>query len=73
MQLNKIYCKKYRPFFKTTNLNFYIIILVSTITLFGCKAFVRYQESMAIKQHAKSILNYPDLSNVSKSKPHPHE
>lgn len=73
MQHTKNYCKKYRPFLKTTNLNLYIIILVSAITLLGCKTFVKYQEGMAVKHQAKSILKYPDLSNVSKSKPHPHE
>jgi hypothetical protein len=39
-------------------LTFYIILILATITLLGCKTIQRYQ----MKQEAEQILQTPDLT-----------
>jgi hypothetical protein len=43
-------------------INFYIILIVFTFTILGCKTFEKIQEQNTINRQAKEILNTPDLS-----------
>jgi len=40
---------------------FYILLILSVISLLGCKTLGRYYEEVTIKQQAKEILNSPKL------------
>lgn len=42
-------------------MNFYIILIVFTITFLGCKTFERIEERNKFKQQAQDILNTPNL------------
>jgi hypothetical protein len=42
-------------------MNFYIILIVFVVTLFGCKTFEKYDQKRKIKQEAQEILNTPNL------------
>jgi hypothetical protein len=44
-----------------TGLNFYIILIVFTFTILGCKTFQQWNDHRIIKQEAKNILNTPNL------------
>jgi hypothetical protein len=42
-------------------MNFYIILIVFTITFLGSKTFERIEERKQFKQQAQDILNTPNL------------
>lgn len=43
-------------------MNFYIILIVFTFTLLGCKTFEKWEQENKIKKQASDILQTPDLT-----------
>ena len=42
-------------------MNFYIILIVTTITFFGCKLIEKHDEKRQFKKDVESILQTPNL------------